>query len=119
MPRRRLPTEIGQQAENRALNFLLNQGLSLVARNVRGGGGELDLVMRDGDCVVFVEVRARKSALFGTAIESISATKQHRLLQAATHFLQQQSDPLPTCRFDVVAFDQSEISWIRHAFEAQ
>ncbi len=115
----RSTTQRGRDAEDRALLFLQNQGLTLVARNVRGGGGELDLVMQQGEWLVFVEVRSRRCSDHGSAAATVSAAKQRRLLQAAAHFLQTWPSPLPPCRFDVMAFDQHEISWICHAFEAE
>lgn len=75
--------ELGQKAEEAALKFLQKKGLKLLDKNWRCKGGELDLVMLDGPVVVFVEVRLRTNQSFGTAMESISPTKQKRLVTAA------------------------------------
>lgn len=106
----------GSADERRARRWLENQGLEFVAANVTVKGGELDLVMRDGDCLVFVEVRQRRSHRFGSAVESITARKQARLVHAARWYLARQR-PIPPARFDVLAFEGRQIDWIRNAFE--
>jgi len=116
--------EQGDAAEAQALAHLLRQGLLLVQRNYRVAagprlrGGEVDLILRDTDgTLVFVEVRARRSAAHGGAAASIGATKQRRLVFAATHYLRRFASP-PPCRFDVVAIDAGELRWLRAAFDA-
>ncbi|MDP3086069.1 MAG: YraN family protein [Rubrivivax sp.] len=115
---------IGDDAESRALAWLLRQGLALVQRNYRvargpgARGGEVDLILRERDgTLVFVEVRARRSADFGGAGASVSAAKQRRLVLAAQHFLLAWPAP-PPCRFDVVCVDGGRIEWLRGAFDA-
>jgi putative endonuclease len=103
----------GQQGEDAALVHLTRQGLKLVERNFRCAGGELDLIMRDGDCLVFVEVRRRRSKAFGGAAASITPTKQRRLVHAAQTFLLRYPR-LPPCRFDVIAIDAGEIEWLKN-----
>ncbi len=114
---------IGDDAESRALTHLQAAGMRLVERNyrvARGPGrsaGEIDLILRDRDgTLVFVEVRARRSASHGGAAASIGAGKQRRIVYAARHFLRHQSVP-PPCRFDVVAIDGDGIEWLRAAFD--
>lgn len=112
--------ERGRQYEDAACIYLEEQGLRCIARNVRYRFGELDLVMRDADSLVFVEVRARQSAgaaRFGGALASIDAHKQERLRLAAQRFLLRYR-PVPRCRFDVVTFDCGEMQWVRDAFDA-
>jgi len=116
--------ERGDAAEAQALAHLLRHGLSLVQRNYRvaagprSRGGEVDLILRDADgTLVFVEVRSRRDATHGGAAASIGATKQRRLVFAATHFLRRFGSP-PPCRFDVVAIDGAEVRWLRAAFDA-
>lgn len=108
---------LGKFAEGRAETHLKNRGLKLVARNVRGRFGEIDLVMQDGDTLVFVEVRSRSRNDFGSAAESINAAKQRRIMLTAREYLARHADP-PPCRFDVVTLDgnQAEPEWIRDAF---
>ena len=114
---KRNTTEAGQRAEDRALDYLLRQGLVLIERNVRSRRGELDLVMRDGATLVFVEVRQRRSARFGGAAASITATKRARLWRSAEYYLLRYPDP-PPCRFDAVCIDGEDLTWLRHVLSA-
>jgi putative endonuclease len=113
MPRTELQ-EIGQAGEERALAFLQQQGMTLVERNFLCKAGELDLVMRDGAHLVFVEVRERNNPRFGGAAASISRSKQRRVLRAAKFYLQR-FVKMPPCRIDVVAIDGERIHWLRNA----
>lgn len=108
---------IGQQGEDRALSLLLGNGLTLVERNFRCKGGEIDLIMQQGATLVFVEVRKRAQSGFGGAADTVTARKQTRLIVAAQVYLQRYRE-LPACRFDVVAIDGDRESWLRNAFEA-
>lgn len=108
---------IGQCGEESALRYLQQNGLVLIDRNVRCKGGELDLVMRDGAALVFVEVRKRASVRHGGALASITPAKQRRLVHAAQTFLQRYASP-PPCRFDIVAIDEGKLSWLKNAIEA-
>jgi putative endonuclease len=111
----------GQHAEDSALAFLRSQGLVLVERNYRCRGGEIDLIMRDGGKIVFVEVRFRSDQRFGGALASVDRHKQARLIHAASHYLAAKHIDRPA-RFDVAAVspDQGklEIQWIKDAFQA-
>ncbi len=108
----------GFAAEQAALDYLLSRGLRLVARNFRVRLGELDLVMADGDQLVFVEVRSRASACFGGAAASVTRSKQRRVRNAAQAFLAaaRGDGRWPALRFDVVAIDGERIHWIPSAF---
>ena len=109
----------GAAGEALAANWLLKQGLRILERNFRVKGGEIDLICRDGDTVVFVEVRVRSSEDFGGAAASITASKQRRLILAARHWLQRHGDC--PCRFDAVLITgpaQDKITWLRAAFSA-
>ncbi len=108
----------GLAAEDLALAYLRGHGLELVARNYRSRFGELDLVLREGDTLVFVEVRLRTRADYGGAAASVTQSKQHKLVLAARQFLAEQGRQWP-CRFDVVSCDALEadsIEWIKGAF---
>ena len=114
----------GAAAEDRALRFLLDQGLALVRRNFRvargphARGGEIDLILRDRDgTLVFVEVRQRGSRSAGGAAASVGASKQRSLVLAAQHYLQH-LPRLPPCRFDVVAIEGEQLQWLPAAFDA-
>lgn len=116
--------ELGDQAEERALRHLLSQGLTLVQRNYRvargphARGGEVDLILRDGDgTLVFVEVRSRSGVDHGGAAASVTWKKQQRVVLAARHYLMRLAVE-PPCRFDVVAVEGDVLEWIRGAFDA-
>jgi putative endonuclease len=105
----------GPDAENRALAFLQRHGLRLVERNWRCRGGELDLVMRDGDDWVFVEVRHRSSESFGGAAASITPAKCRRLTLAATLYLQSRGLDQAGCRFDaVLSRGDGTLTWLKN-----
>ena len=92
--------------------------MRLLERNYRCRRGEIDLVMRDADTLVFVEVRFRASTRYGTPAETVDIRKQRKLAAAAAHYLQYN----PTnrlCRFDVVAVSGEHIDWIRNAFNVE
>lgn len=111
----------GDAGEDRALGFLCRAGLVPVERHYRTpgrGGGEIDLIMREPDgTLVFVEVRSRALGRFGGAAVTVGHTKQRRILLAARHYLMRWAT-WPPCRFDVVAIDGDDISWIKAAFDA-
>lgn len=113
------PVPRGREAEQRAYDYLVAQGLTPVARNYRAPGGEIDLIMRQRDTLVFVEVRFRRHARFGTAAESVNRLKQARLRVAAEHYLQRNARcRTHACRFDVVALDgETGLQWLQNAFE--
>ncbi|MEX0976769.1 MAG: YraN family protein [Woeseia sp.] len=113
---------IGQDAEELALGHLLSSGLVLIARNFRCRIGEIDLIMRDGNCLVFVEVRFRKASHFASACESVDRRKQRKLLGAAAFFLGRHTEYRQhATRFDVVALDGRSrntftLQWVQDAF---
>lgn len=112
------PGNTGAEAEQLAATFLQRHGLKLVETNYRCRFGEIDLVCKDQNTLVFVEVRLRGSDAFGGAAASITAGKQHKLVLAARHYLQQLRTS-PACRFDVVllrGLRDNDIEWIRNAF---
>jgi len=119
---RPLPGETGAKAEETARIYLEQQGLRLVERNYRCRQGEIDLIMQDGETLAFVEVRYRKNTGFGSPAESVTPSKQRRIITTATHYLQSKNDrKMPPCRFDMLAIvgkEQQNISWIKDAFQA-
>jgi putative endonuclease len=111
----------GRQAEDLAERYLVKQGLSVLARNFRCRGGEIDLVCREGKTLVFVEVRLRRNTHYGGASASIDLTKQRRIILAARHFLAAQRADNGDCRFDCVLLSSladRNVEWIRDAFSA-
>lgn len=110
----------GAHAEQWAEQYLLRQGLKLVARNYRSRYGEIDLVMQDGAALVFVEVRLRRNADFGGAAASIDTAKQQRIIRTAQLYLADLAR-IPPCRFDVVLMSDAQdgdVQWLKNAFDA-
>jgi putative endonuclease len=110
----------GAEAEDLACAWLQARGLRLRERNYRCRRGEIDLIMQDGEQLVFVEVRYRRNSRYGSAAESVTAAKQTRLISAASQYLQGQRGAL-ACRFDVLALSGANgerVDWIRDAFQA-
>lgn len=106
----------GENAEERALRFLIGKGLKPISRNFRCKQGELDLIMADGDTLIIVEVRYRKSDKYGSALESITPAKQSRIIAATHIYLSRQTQNRPI-RFDVVAISgKGTLEWIQNAF---
>lgn len=109
----------GALAEQWAAQYLQRQGLKPVAQNYRSRFGEIDLIMRDGATLVFVEVRLRRNGDFGGAAASIDAHKQQRLIRTAQQYLSTLVQ-LPLCRFDAVLMDDAQgrnVQWLRNAFD--
>lgn len=106
----------GQDGEDAALAYLCMQGLTLLERNFRCKGGEIDLIMQDGGTLVFIEVRKRADQRHGGAAASVTRAKQARLIIAAQTWLQRQQRS-PACRFDVIAIDAGALSWLKNAIE--
>lgn len=99
-----LPGIVGKQIEEEACIYLKNQGLSFIDQNVRFKVGEIDLIMKHRDMLVFVEVRYRAQNTYGSGLESISTYKKNRLLRATQWYLLKNrwAQQMP-CRFDVIS----------------
>lgn len=107
----------GKAAEDQAHDFLVSEGLTLICRNYRCKQGELDLVMRDHQSLVIVEVRFRKSDAFGSALESVTHSKKARIIAATQHYLSTLRTTDCPLRFDVVAISgNGDFNWIKNAF---
>lgn len=116
---------LGDGYERQAASWLAGRGLQIIERNFRTRAGEIDIIARDGDCLVFVEVRARTHRRFAGAAASVTRGKQRRLLRAAARYLQLRPQlAQSSCRFDVIAFEPrqsgpgTDVRWVRRAFTA-
>lgn len=112
--------QLGGEAEQLAAAYLKQQGLKLVASNYQCRFGEIDLIMRDGQTLVFVEVRLRHNVSFGGAAMSITTAKRQKIIRTAEHYLQQHGDS--ACRFDAILMSTASvqgIEWIKGAFDVQ
>jgi putative endonuclease len=113
---------LGNAFEQRACAELERAGLVLLDRSYTTRFGEIDLVMSDGDTVVFIEVRYRKHAAHGTAAESVTVSKRLKLIKAAELWLAAHPKKSnASCRFDVLTYDGAadapRASWLRGAFD--
>jgi len=123
-PRPRSRNELGAEGERRAADHLAARGYRIVARNVRAGGVELDLIVRRGALVVFVEVKTRRAGGCGAGEEAVDARKRLRLVRGAAAWIHEQPHPVQRARFDVIVCEcsRNERDWrLRHlegAFDA-
>jgi putative endonuclease len=135
----------GQAAEDLVKKYLLNQGLALIDKNYHSRHGEIDLIFKDNDCIVFVEVRFRRKENFGSACETIDKRKQQKIIKAASHYLyKHRLTERVASRFDVIGITpnikksnissdkahnnffiitdayckQYSVEWIKNAFQA-
>ena len=108
-------TQRGRAGEDAAAALLEGAGYRIVGRNVRLPGGEIDIIARDGDTVVFVEVKARASRSFGSAAAAVDARKRATLRRIAGDWLQIAA-PRARARFDVITFDRGRATLHRGAF---
>jgi putative endonuclease len=92
----------GQEAESLAAAYLAKRGYSIVAKNVRFPFGELDIIARDREILVFVEVKHRRNSVFGMPFEAVTKAKQRKIILAAHAYLKQYSLQ-PLCRFDIIS----------------
>ena len=113
----------GRDAEQMACAHLLKNGLTLEQRNYRSPYGEIDLIMREREALVFVEVRFRSSSRFGSPAETVDARKRAKLRATAEYYLQhvRRASNKP-CRFDIVAISGNRpgdptLHWLRNAFQ--
>lgn len=111
----------GEAIERLAADWLGERGLQLVACNQHAKGGEIDLIMYEGNVLVFIEVKHRADTRHGHPLETVTITKQRRLIRAARFYLQRNRLSCP-CRFDVLAVTgrspELEFEWRQGAFDA-
>jgi len=110
----------GKAGEDLAARFLEQNGYKIIERNYRFERGEIDLIAEDGDELVFVEVKARHSSVFGTPEDAVTEEKQEQVRTVADGYLFERDIENRPCRFDVVAIEfknsKTEIRHIRNAF---
>jgi putative endonuclease len=116
---------LGQEGEAAARAYLERHGVRMVAANYTCPAGEIDLIGRERDAILFIEVKTRTSAAFGPAHGAVHHRKQQQIVRAAEWFLAERRLRDVACRFDVVAVTLSDdarlprIDWIRDAFPAE
>ena len=112
---------LGIAGEDRATAVLEQEGYAVLARRYRTRHGEIDIVARDGDTIVFVEVKVKEHAEFGRAAESVTPRKQQRVISMAVDYLARNRLTSSPCRFDVIAIDgvgtEAVLTHFRGAFD--
>ena len=109
----------GASAEFDAAQLLVDAGYRIVERNYRCKAGELDIVARDGEVLVFVEVRSRSDDAHGSAFDAVGHSKQRRVIRVARHYLAAVAPVFEECRFDVVAITAGEAILLKDAFRVR
>ena len=111
---------LGRAAESFAARFLVSKGCVILCERYRCESGEIDLVVRDGDVLAFVEVKARRRRDYGSPVEAVDWRKRRRLIATARHYLRRRASQGNACRFDVVSVrvggGKAEATWMRDAF---
>ena len=108
----------GTRYERKAADYLKQQGLFILKCNYRCKCGEIDLIARDGQYLVFVEVKYRNRSNSGNALEAVNPVKQRTICKVARYFLTAEYHSMDVpCRFDVVGIDGNKIHWVKNAFE--
>jgi len=114
--------KVGSLGEDQAVTWLQEQGVVLVERNWFWRGGELDLILKDGEVLVFAEVKSRRSQRMGTAAEAVTRNKQRSIVRSAKAWLARNGGFERRIRFDVVTVwgdRQPEIKWYKAAFRPE
>ncbi len=108
---------VGADKEGLAAAFLESRGVSILERNYRSRSGEIDLVGRDGEYLVFIEVKYRASSCMGHPEEAVGYSKQRLICRVADHYRLVRRLPAQTAiRYDVIAIEGEEIRWVKNAF---
>lgn len=121
-PKKQTTREQGSSTEALAAQYLISQGLTLIDKNIHCRQGEIDIIMKEGDTYVFVEVKYRKNNNFGGAIAAIPYSKQQKIKHCITFYLHKVglNEYNTPCRCDVIALTgdihQPEINWLKNAF---
>jgi len=115
---------LGRLGEDRAVRYLQREGFEILQRNYRSPFGEIDIIAREEETLVFVEVKTRSTKAFGLPQEAVNRRKQRQLIRTAQAYLGEKGGVLPPCRFDVIALRtdrkgrHEELELIRGAFDA-
>ncbi|MCI9105893.1 MAG: YraN family protein [Lachnospiraceae bacterium] len=108
--------DIGKRYEELAADYLCKKGVEILERNYRNHTGEIDLIGRDGECLVFIEVKYRRNRKNGEPAEAVTAKKQQHIRRTAQYYLYSHRCGDVPCRFDVISILGNRIDWITNAF---
>lgn len=106
----------GLGGEDRATNYLKDKNYRILARNFKTKIGEIDIIAKDKDSIVFVEVKTRKNDMFGLPREAVTPFKQRKIRMVATQYLKSHGGLNQKCRFDVIDILGGEITHIENCF---
>lgn len=110
--------KVGGYYEQKAADYLKKQGVYIKVLNYRCKTGEIDIIARDGEHLIFVEVKYRSDEKSGDALEAVGYYKQKNISKVAKYYLMTHYHSIDlACRFDVVAINGDRIKWIKNAFE--
>ena len=109
---------LGELGEERAREFLKEQGYRIITRNYRWRGGEIDIIARDGDCLAFIEVKTRSDEGFSPPEEMLTSRKRERLIRTAQHYIVRYR-PKVALRFDVVTIVGGKVQLYKDAFRLE
>ena len=107
---------VGFLYELRAARWVKKRGYRLLERRYRARGGEIDLIARDGDAIVFIEVKARPDAPLGSGVEAENGDKRRRVRSASAAYLQQKGWNGRPCRYDILEFTRAGVQYMENAF---
>lgn len=107
--------DVGAFGESKAVFYLESHGIEIIQRNYFAKVGEIDIIAKEGDTLLFIEVKYRKSITFGTALESVTKTKMKRIYLAGMTYLE--NHRYENYRFDLIAIDSEKIEWVKNMFE--
>ncbi|MBL4903212.1 MAG: YraN family protein [Desulfocapsa sp.] len=115
--------KLGAQGEDLAVDYLKKKGLTIRVRNYRKKTGEIDIIAQDGQCLVFIEVKTRKSLRFGQPYESVTLTKQAQISRVALDYITRNKLHDQPIRFDVISIllqsgGDTDINHLPNCFEA-
>lgn len=106
--------KLGSEYEEKARHYLERRGMEFLDRNIRGSFGEIDLIFREENTVIFVEVKFRKTKRYGYGAEAVDKTKARRLYLTAMEYIYRKKLHDMDVRFDLVAFDSGKLKWTRN-----
>ena len=109
--------QVGSNYEQLAAEYLKAKGMTILEMNYRNRGGEIDIIVKDGEYICFVEVKYRTTNRWGSPLEAVNYRKQQQIRKVALYYLMRHGlNEWTPCRFDVVAFEGDEITHIENAF---